>query len=503
MIRKVFTTLLCLLLALALPLSAMAATEVSFSVTLGDALGAEAGLKDLFDALSLRLLKGESSGLLGLSMEKEELLTLAVKADGEGVYVESAALGAKPLYFSKEELTDFAVSAAKQNADMDEENIAVIRQSIDQAFAYFDLMSKGEQATASASEAVDETVSNEKLNEMLQAFSEDKALQSYITGIIDKVQVTDGDYTAENRDPATQKIDLTVTSEDLIKLADSTMVQGFLISASKEDGKTLTNEEAAAKLKTMLEALDYNAPITVYTADEGNTIVGMEVTATMKGTINTTDEDGKADTEDIDFTMDMEYTRLSGDAGIQHGLSFSAKDEDEEKMKGNAAVVGDGKGGYTLTGEMTVIDDDKPETLQMRGALNTADKAVDGWLGLVADKSQITFGFTGKTEENSAAFDLSIYTRDDAASVIELSASDRPIITFHVIADGNADEAVLSAVNEATLESSTQLLKLSGEEQTKALQELQTSAMQVLYTLMGKLPASTLQMLTSSGTTTK
>ncbi|MFR5856021.1 MAG: hypothetical protein ACLUE8_17820 [Lachnospiraceae bacterium] len=54
-----------------LPLSAMAATEYSFQLIPGDDMASVDAIKDLFDVLTVRFLKGEGSGMLTLSLSGE------------------------------------------------------------------------------------------------------------------------------------------------------------------------------------------------------------------------------------------------------------------------------------------------------------------------------------------------------------------------------------------------------------------------------------------------
>ena len=66
--NKLLAVLLALLLCAMLPLSAMAATEYSFQLIPGDDMASVDAIKDLFDVLTVRFLKGEGSGMLTLSL---------------------------------------------------------------------------------------------------------------------------------------------------------------------------------------------------------------------------------------------------------------------------------------------------------------------------------------------------------------------------------------------------------------------------------------------------
>ena len=93
MTHKLITTLLCLVLAVALPLAALADTRHTLTLIPGDDLSAVPAIADLCDALSLTLTKGEKSGGLTLSVGGEDIATVALGADSTGLYAQSTLLG--------------------------------------------------------------------------------------------------------------------------------------------------------------------------------------------------------------------------------------------------------------------------------------------------------------------------------------------------------------------------------------------------------------------------
>ena len=77
--NKLLAVLLALLLCAMLPLSAMAATEYSFQLIPGDDMASVDAIKDLFDVLTVRFLKGEGSGMLTLSLSGEDVFSAATR----------------------------------------------------------------------------------------------------------------------------------------------------------------------------------------------------------------------------------------------------------------------------------------------------------------------------------------------------------------------------------------------------------------------------------------
>lgn len=100
MTRKLITTLLCLILAVALPLATLADTRHTLTILPGDDLAVIPALEDLCDALSVTLTTGEKSGGLTLGISGEDVATIAMGADSTGLYVQSNLLSDDVLYLT-------------------------------------------------------------------------------------------------------------------------------------------------------------------------------------------------------------------------------------------------------------------------------------------------------------------------------------------------------------------------------------------------------------------
>lgn len=494
-LKKLLTTALCLLMVLALPFSAMAAKEYTLTVTPGDDLASVEAVKDLLDVLSLRLLCGEQSSMLTIALSDTDAISLALRGDETGVFVQSAALGEKPLYFSKEDIISFMNNAIKSTSADGAAVSVSLTQTMEQAFTVFGQV--GDAAAAATPE--------EAAQKMADVFKDDPAMLAYVQGVMDGATVTDGDFTAETHDPATQKKEYTITKDDLMKLADSTTVQKIMISSSKQDdsASAMTPEQAAEEYKKALDKMEFSIPMTLYTADEGKTLISMSVPMTLKGTAEQTKtEDGKTTTETktIDVLMDMAYDRLTTDGVIGHNAGFTMTVDGKDAMKGSFALTDDTKGQYNVDALLTPIDDDGKEkdAMGVKGALTTSETASNGWLGMLLGGVQITFEYTGAKTADGKDKTIAIYERGEATSIVELSASDRPMVTLNESVNENAPEEGLADVNAATVEGSMQLLQMSQEELETALGDIMTSAQSTLLTVMGLLPPSVLQLLTGT-----
>ena len=107
MTRKLITTLLCLILAVALPLAALADTRHPLTILPGDDLAAIPAFEDFCEALSVTLTTGEKSGGLTIGIGGEEIATVARGADSTGLYVHSDLLSDEVLYLTWDSVFPF------------------------------------------------------------------------------------------------------------------------------------------------------------------------------------------------------------------------------------------------------------------------------------------------------------------------------------------------------------------------------------------------------------
>lgn len=490
--RKLISMLLCLVMALTMPLGALAATEYSVSIVPGDELAAMEGIKDLLDTLTLRFIGAEQSGAMTLTLGDTDALSIALRGDGDGVYVTSDLLGDKPLYFSKEEIAGFMAEMA-QSENMDEESAANMQQSI--ALIFVALGGEALPQTTEADSSFDMEAGAEQVAEM---FSDDPAMADFVTGMMESLKITDGEYTSDAHDPADQMCTMTMTSEDLLKLADSKQVIESMMNSAAQSGTTVTAEEAAEAYRQVMKDLDFQIPLTIYTVDKGETLIAMEIPMTIKGTVTGTKMvDGKETTvtEDMDMAMDLNYNRLTVDGVKSHNFKLTASDEGTLEMDMTGSITAKDDNVYTLTGIFNVNDNGTmTQVMAVEGELTTGEEASSGWLGMLADDEQISYIYEGSKTAAGREKSLAVYMRSDASAVVAPAAADRPLFTLKVAVDENASDAVLADVNAATVDGSTRLLAMTSEELETAMQAISTSAMQSLFNIMSLLPASTLQM---------
>lgn len=484
--NKLLAVLLALLLCAMLPLSAMAATEYSFQLIPGDDMASVDAIKDLFDVLTVRFLKGEGSGMLTLSLSGEDVFSAATRMTGDGLYLDSAILGDKPVYASAEDIGQVLTQLATADEGADEEMVSQIKPMIAQLFSQAGMMNEL-KGTALADPSVnlpDETFNSEEMRAQIkEAFADDEAMADYVLGILDRAEITEGSFTSEAHDPATQSIKITLTKDDVATLQSSTTVQKMLT-----DSGSMTEEEAAAELKKAMDNMEKMDVVMTMYADDSH-LVALEMT--MDSAMTVTDDDGEAEKESVQMTAT--YNRLTVDGTVNHSATMLLG-EDGETEADLAFVLTAKDGSYTLDGAMN----EKAHPDPVKGVLNSADSKADGWLAMLADENQITFTYTGSTEGDQTERLVSLYARENAVAITELAASERPLFSLRVTTSENADDNALKAIESATAENAVQPLQMSDDELTEYLTSISTNATQVLYTVLSKLPSSVIELLTAT-----
>lgn len=488
--NKLLAVLLALLLCAMLPLSAMAATEYSFQLIPGDDMASVDAIKDLFDVLTVRFLKGEGSGMLTLSLSGEDVFSAATRMTGDGLYLDSAILGDKPVYASAEDIGQVLTQLATADESADEEIVSQIKPMIAQLFSQAGMMSelKGMALTDPSVTPPAELKSDELREQLQKLYGDDPAMLDYVLGVLDRAEITEGSFTSDAHDPATQSIKITLTKDDMAKLQGSSTVRKALTQTG-----AVTEEEAAAELKKAMDNMEKMDVLMTLYADDSH-LVALEMT--MDSAMNVTDDDGETERESVQMTA--AYNRLTKDGVVNHSATMMLG-EDGETEADLAFVLTEEDGSYTLDGAMNEVDDGKEKPiLTVKGVLNSADSKADGWLAMLADENQITFTYSGSTEGDQTERLVSLYARDNAVAITELAASERPLFSLRVTTSENADDNALKAIESATAENAVQPLQMSDDELTEYLTSISTNATQVLYTVLSKLPSSVIELLTAT-----
>lgn len=464
MIRKLGTVLLSLLLAVMLPLTALADTQHTLTILPGEDLSDIPGVADLFDVLSMTATSGEKSGAFTLTLDDTDIATVALGADTTALYIHSNLISDDVLYVTWDDAFAFLLSSLEQSAaEMDDQSRKMLETSMEQ---YKVALLSGLNGAQNAS-SFSPTTREEAMKMVAEMFGDDPKMVEYVEGIYDKMVVEDGDFQDDERDPADQKYTLTMGKEDLLKICDTNYMRDMATNAISAEDASLSDEEIAkqademiAEVRKMYSEGDFQMDMIMYTSDAGQTLTGIEMGMNMKMA---------ADDESVDMTMNINYDRLTSEAGVSH------------------------KGDMNLC-----VDDD--DVIQLLLDLNKgSDGITTGLAGMVVDGESVTVTLNAKPlDANTRERVAAIYLRENATAVIAPAASERPIISFK-LTSGSASGEKLSLIEKATPENSVNVMKLSAEEMEALVADVSGRSMQAVYTAMSKLPASVLNMLFSTG----
>ena len=468
MTRKLITTLLCLMLAVALPLAALADTRHTLTILPGDDLAAIPAFEDFCEALSVTLTTGEKSGGLTIGIGGEEIATVALGADSTGLYVHSDLLSDDVLYLTWDDGFAFVADQMKEAVKREAEarGTEVDQGALDTIDTVLSLY-KNQIVTAlgagglAAKPSV--TTDLDEARAMIEeAFQESPDLVEFYGNLFDKMVVEEGEFTDPERDTATMHMALTLTGEDIAQICDTQYMRGILEMALKTEKPDLEGEalvsavdEAVEMARDIYENSGLNMVYNIYAADEGNTLVAMDMGMEMSVT------EGE-ETQNVAFNFN--YDRLTGNSGVNH------------------------------CADMTILADDVEMGLMSFQLKQGRDGVSDGYLGMLAAQQQITLAYHAENQGNDRVRTLNLYNRGNATAIIEPAASDRPIIGFQLVS-GPADSGVLDEIDDANGDTAVNVMKLSAEELSSLAVGIQTRTAQALFTAMGKMPASVIQLL--------
>lgn len=456
MIRNCLKTLLCLVLALMLPLCAVADVQHTLKVTPGAALGLDEAITDLTDVLGLKLTQGGKSAALSVTLGQTDVATFAFSADATGLYLHSALLSDDVLYVTWDDGFAYLMELLKAQMRAEgvtDEQLAPIESSMAETKASI------VKALGSGVEIVSAKPAD-GMAAITQAISSDPALME----IYGDVVVEKGDYAAAQRDAADEKRTLNLGTEQLLKFCDTDYMRTLaretaMLDQPQLQGEALekTVDEMMEEVRALYSAMDSETQIVGY-FQNGTEPVGMEVT--MRMTVGE-QEDGSAST----MTAEANYDRLTDESGVAY----------------KAAV------NITLDGSAV---------MQSVFALHRGvDDVSEGSLAVLAGGEEITLLYHGQnTQPDVRQRKVELYERSGATAIIAPAASDRPLITFE-LTTAQADPAVLETVKKADAHNSVNVMKLSAEEMQTLVSQIQTRSMQSVYTALAELPTSTLQLL--------
>ena len=459
MVCRYLKMLLCLLLAVMLPVCALADVQHTLKILPGAELGADSAVADLLNVLSLRLTKGSRSGALTIALEDEAIATAALTADATGLYVHSNLLSDDVLYVTWDDgfayLSEMLKAYLRANG-MPESELA----SLDGALT--EVKHSIVAAIGSGMVSVPTSVPQVDAAVIEQVIQNDPDMQAYVDAMHEKFTVENGSFTAEGRDAADAKYTLTMDEEDLLKLCDTEYMRSLMrefaaVSDAQLQGDALEKaaDELLEQVRELYRGSGYKMALELYTLSEGAELVGAELTMSMKLTV----ED-----ESHDLAMEAAYGRFTDESGVAY------KADMDMQMNGSSAM-------------QTAFE-------LHRGV----DEVSVGSFAVLAEGEEVTVQYRAEnTKPDVRRRSIALYLRSGATAIIPPAFSDRPLLTFEVTTSP-ADPSVLAAVEKADAHNSVNVMKLSDEEMQALGTGITTRAMQALYSALAKLPTSSLKL---------
>lgn len=488
MFRKILASVLCLMLALAMPLSSFAATDVTARIIPGDDIAAaDETIANVIGSMIFHVVADEEGAMkLALESENGEILSAAMTMDENGFFASSPLLGDRILYFDLDDIAAVMTQAMKQQG-LSNEEIAQFQQAMGSM-----TMPTG---FLTAQEMDEDAMEAMLLN--------DPAMVKFIENIEKKTVVTEGTFTDAAHNPATIKTEVTMDSNDIALLLDAEIYQQFYASFAQSAG--MNADELSAKVKELLNQMDIQYDIVVYSADEDD-IAAAQMDMTLKGelTVEVTDRNGKTSTETANLDMVSKMTvnvLTNGDVDtctIIADITNNGTGSDELKTMSLNAVVDTNKSAdtFALSGVMKVNDD----PLTFKGALAESENdTFKGWLAMHADSQQLTFTLEANELDNAQNVLVSILMRENATDIVEPTWSDKPLISVALQIKDVETPAELAALKAATPETSIQLLKMSEAQLNAEMEAISTDAMSALFAGLSNLPPELLSLMISEG----
>lgn len=532
--HRFFIRALVCLLVLALPFSAMAQcaaldlynkaeTEnkilaATITFTPGPELAKTQAVADMSAATKIQLLKSPGGlGSLALLLNDEAVFSAQVRASEDGLYAQSNTIGADPLYFAWADLEKLFTSALA-NSGMSSEAIDSMLAQYQQAFA------QGFKTGVNAVGAASADLSAEELEKQLveNTFGGDDSLLVWAKALQARTVVTEGEFAAAEHDAATQKIELTLTQDDIIAGLETSAMQAQLRKQLAVSEPSLTDAELDAKLadematlKEKLSAMTLSMPITAYKA--GEVLVCAEAAASLDFTQIVTETvvsenaevstevlaDAAAQADDaaaetvtkvipVHVDMPLHFDRLTTDAGVSIALSASASKDGAMKVRMELAADKSKEGKIDATMNVFENGSDKASGIATL-AYTPAETGATADVTLTAANgtdscSAVALSFAETKADDAVDYALSVSCGTSVGAIAADPSSLGGTLNVHVALQDTA--SAFDKVANATPDTSVKPLQMTAEERSTFMGSVTTTAMQTLYTLLGQLPSS-------------
>ncbi|MEA5013096.1 MAG: hypothetical protein VB099_00915 [Candidatus Limiplasma sp.] len=497
--------LLCVLLALLLPLSSLAqgtaasspdgalATEKTMASTMtftpGEALRAIPAVADLLEALSFRLVApGDGMFSMGLFLSGEEAMSFALRAQEEGLYLQSEAMGGKALFFGWEDLR-------KGLQELDVEDL-----DMHSALQSFDSLRDALTGESLQSNPPPENVPQEWDEALLQVLGEDEASRRWVEDVRRRLHTAQGYFTAPGHDPATRKTEFVVTQEDWLALLDTSTVRENVAQQLALTEPSLSGPEKEAEIDRLLAEVrevfrDVVLRVPITLLEQNGELVSLSIPLTVD------EADGSLGfPQGAGLDMPMTYRRLT--LGETRTHSFQTKISSSYIARAKLdAVLMEKAGDWEYK---AVLDNFTDTQVILKGGVKEAEGACS--LYAVVNGRE-AFGLEALSTHGDAedALDVKLLVGQEVmafflGSPAPVSATGglEHLLTFHVRSAALEEQAgPFAIIRQADLATSVQPLTMNEEELSVFFEKsLTTHFLKAAFKLMSLMPSSVMELMT-------
>lgn len=509
-VSKSLACLVCTLLLLTLPLSSLAqspsaswldeawATGEPVGMTLtfipGEALKAIPAVADLLEALSLRLVAQEDNLFsLDLLVSGQEALSFSCRAEENGCYLQSQALGDQILYFSWEDMASQLMPEGEAASPFAQAEPGASSPAQAEVPAPLLELYEALGIDITGPDAVDPNAWMDVYRFL--GFGED--IIQLEAELLSKAVVTPGEFTDPSHDPAIVKYETFMTEKEFTAVCQTPFIRYVLSEYITWMDPTLTPQEVSEatqqeldELSAAIENSSFTFTCTSLYARDGLVFQDSPYSLSL------TPPDGS---QGRVVDMPITYRRLTTGDVRTHSFQTKLSLDHADQWELDATLMEQGE---DLTYKV-ILDDFMDTLVLLEGNIQAAEEAFSLF---AAVNGQDAFGLemTSTHGEAETVQEMKLLVRQDALDSLVNSAvpvSSRQglghLLTVHVcsaVLEGKEDP--FAAIREARPDTSTQPLTMAEEEQAAFFEKtFQIYFLRATFKFMSLLPSSVMESL--------
>ena len=466
-ILLLFVSLVLLVYCIPSAIAEEVETITTITVQPGSLLDEYPELKQITDLAAIRFHSmSDNYGAIVLSLSDIDAVQVKMKGTDDGLYLQSDMLGQQPLYFTWDALNEYITEYLEENADF---------EMVDTPY---------DMKTMEA--MMDGTMTDEQMLEMMGI---DNDVVEYITALIESVDVQSGSFTLNGSDEATEKSVFTMTGDDLNTALDLSFVQNMLIEQLTTEYPEASEEELQSsidmqteQIKQAVDSLDITVTSTSYTVDDNFIAFELLMDAVMEN------YDGSI----TPIGINIQATKTSIDSAAFYRFSVVLIEGEEEFVNQEGSLyIGDTfiTGSYTLYASPdepimeAVLNVDLSQPNTMYGELSFS--IIDTYYG---ETQSVLFVFEQAKADAVTNTEVKVFVGGEVDD-IKNALGETDLITLNFSYEELEESDFFADLENATPETSVQLLQMSDEELDVYMQGMEQNLLVTMLTVIDNLPA--------------